>query len=202
MDNGNVVQGILEELYTMISEAKWFPVGPNKCIIDRTSALDLLDQARAQFPVELAEAQRLVASRRDFIAKAQREAERLVKTSEERSRQLVDEQEVLLLAKAQSRDLMATAQSSASELRRTVTEYVDNTLRQTETSLSTALEEMRRSRAAFESVLAGQRADGSKPQKQLTPDVPDDDDAEDDADEDEYEEYEAPRRAYRDADTG
>ena len=155
MNGGERVSDLLEQLRVMIQNAKWIPIGADKCVIDRGAALDLLDEAQSMFPQELSEAQRLVAARSEFIANAKREAETVRRAAEERSRQLVDEQEVLRLAKAQSQELIATADANAETLRRTVNEYVDTTLRRTEESLAAALDEMHNSRARFHGALNG-----------------------------------------------
>ena len=139
----------------MIQSAKWIPIGADKCVIDRGAALDMIDEALSMFPQELGEAQRLVAARSEFIANAKREAETVRRAAEERSRQLVDEQEVLRLAKAQSQEMIASAETNAESLRRAVNDYVDTTLRRTEESLSAALDEMHNSRARFHGALNG-----------------------------------------------
>ncbi len=53
---GSRVQELLEMLYQMINEAWGIPLGAEKCVIERDKALDLIDEIKAQFPNELAEA--------------------------------------------------------------------------------------------------------------------------------------------------
>ena len=53
---GNSVQELLEMLYTMVSEAWGLPLGAEKCVIERDKVLDIIDEIKAQFPQELAEA--------------------------------------------------------------------------------------------------------------------------------------------------
>ncbi len=154
---GNRVQELLEMLYSMITEAWGIPLGADKCVIERSKALDLLDEIKAQFPTELAEAKRLVDARTEFIASAKREADAIKKAAEERSRQLVDEQEVLKIAKTRSTELVSRAESTSGELRRVANEYVDDTMRRTEDALAAALDEIRQSRAKFRT-LAGAQA--------------------------------------------
>ena len=47
------VQKLLDMLYEMIDEAKNAPLSNDKCVLNRDEALDLLDEIRAQMPVEL-----------------------------------------------------------------------------------------------------------------------------------------------------
>ena len=55
------VDELLDMLYQMIDEAKNVPLSSDKCMLDRDRALDLLDEIRAQFPMELTEAKKLMA---------------------------------------------------------------------------------------------------------------------------------------------
>lgn len=149
---GNNVQELLDMLYTMVSEAWGLPLGAEKCVIERDKVLNLLDEIKAQFPAELAEAKRLVDARTEFIANAKREAESIRKVAEERAKKLVDEQEVYRIASERSRELMTTTETRASELRRVANEYIDDAMRRTEEALNEALNEVRQSRARFRSV--------------------------------------------------
>ena len=152
---GSRVQELLEMLHSMITEAWGIPLGAEKCVIERDKALDLLDEIRAQFPTELAEAKRLVDARAEFINNAKREADAIRKSVEEQAKQLIDEQEILKTAKAKSSSMLSTAESSASELKRAANAYVDDTMKRTEEALSAALEEMRETRARFRSAAGG-----------------------------------------------
>ena len=140
---------LLEMLHSMIAEAWGLPLGAEKCVIERDKALDLLDEIKALFPTEIAEANRLIEAKTDFINNAKREAENIRHMAEERARQLVDEQEVIRVSRERSREMLSSAEASSSELRRVANEYVDDTMRRTEEALSTALNEIRVSRSKF-----------------------------------------------------
>ena len=68
-------------------------------MIERDKALDLLDEIRGQFPMELSEAKKLLASRNEYLASAKREGELIRKQAEEQARQMVAEDELLAQAK-------------------------------------------------------------------------------------------------------
>ena len=55
------VDELLDMLFQMIDEAKNVPLSGDKCMVERDKALDLLDEIRAQFPMELAEAKKLLS---------------------------------------------------------------------------------------------------------------------------------------------
>jgi cell division septum initiation protein DivIVA len=135
----------------MINDAWGIPLGADKCVIERDKALDLIDEIKAQFPQELAEAKRLVDARAEFISGAKREADNIKKTAEDRARQLVDNQEVIKTAKTKSGEIIQSAEQSANDLKRAANEYVDDAMKRTEEALAAALEEMRQTRARFRS---------------------------------------------------
>ncbi|MCL2408101.1 MAG: hypothetical protein FWC96_00590 [Oscillospiraceae bacterium] len=143
------VQELLEMLHAMISEAWGLPLGAEKCVIERDKALDILDEIKAQFPSEVAEAKRLIDARAEFINNAKREAESIRRAAEERARQLIDEQDVLRIANEQSREIVSDAERNSNELRRVANEYVDDAMKRSEDALASALDEIRQSRIKF-----------------------------------------------------
>ena len=149
MNENEGILELIEMLYNMISEAWGVPLGNDKCLVDRDKALDLIEEIKARLPAEMAEAKRLVSARDECIGNAKREAESVRKMAEERSRQLVEEQEVVRLAKAKADSILADTEAKARELRRVANEYVDESLKGAEASVAAALEEVRSSRARF-----------------------------------------------------
>lgn len=151
MDNEmeNEVTELLEVLYNSIVEAWSVPLGKDKCMVHRENTLSLLDEIKAQLPIELAEAKRLVSARDEFVLNAKREADTIRKAAEEQARRLVDEQEVTRIAKAHANDIVSAAETKARELTRVANEYVDDALRRTEEAVNAALNEIRGSRSRF-----------------------------------------------------
>ncbi len=146
---------LLDMLYDMIDEAKNVPLSGDKCIIVRDKALDLLDDIRAQYPVELAEAQKLLTARADYIASAKREADLIRKQAEERARQIVAEDGLVAQARQKSNEMLQTAEERGRELRRAANEYCEDALRRTEEAICEAYDEVKRSRAKFRATAAG-----------------------------------------------
>ena len=93
------VEELVDMLFAMIDEAKSVPLSSEKCIIERDRALDLLDDIKAQFPMEFGEAKKLLAARADYIASAKREADLIRKQAEDRAKQLLDEDELMAQAR-------------------------------------------------------------------------------------------------------
>ena len=143
------VEELLEMLYEMIDEAKSVPLSSEKCIIERDKALDLLDDIKAQFPLELGEAKKVLSAKAEHIASAKREAEAIRKQAEEQARQMVAEQEILSQAKQRGSELLKTAEERSRELRRAANDYCEDALRRTEEAVAEAYDEIKRSRARF-----------------------------------------------------
>ena len=150
MDNNDIIE-LLDILYGMVTEAWGVPLGNDKCIIERDKAIEIINDIKANLPTALAEAKRLVAARDEFIGNAKREAEALRKSAEEKSRLMVEEQEVVRIAKARSNEMISSAEAKSRELRRVASEYVDDMMRQTEESISSALRSIQSAHNAFRS---------------------------------------------------
>ena len=77
------VDELLDMLFEMIDEAKNVPLASDKCMVERDKALDLIDEIRGQFPMELAEAKKLRSARDEYIASAKREGELILKQADD-----------------------------------------------------------------------------------------------------------------------
>ena len=69
MSNTNDVNRLIDMLYERIEDAKAPALKPNMSIVERDEMLDLLDELRAQLPVELKRAQDLLAARYEKFRK-------------------------------------------------------------------------------------------------------------------------------------
>ena len=156
MENGDVIE-LLDTLYSMISEAWGVPLGNDKCIIEREKALDIITEIKATMPSSLAEAKRLVSARDEFIGNAKKEAEALRKSSEEKARSMLEEQEIIRQARARSAEMISSAEAKSTELRRIAGDYVDDIMRQAEESLRNCLETIQSAHTSVKTANSGGR---------------------------------------------
>lgn len=143
------VEELLDMLYDMIDEAKGVPLSSEKCIIERDKALDLLDDIKAQFPMELGEAKKLIAARAEYISSAKQEGENIRKQAEDRARQMIAQDEILLQTKQKANELIRQADDRGRELRKSANDYCEDALRRTEEAIADALGEVKESRGKF-----------------------------------------------------
>ena len=143
------VEELLDMLFDMVDEAKIVPLSSDKCMIERDRALDLIDDIRAQFPVELTEAKKVMATRADMLSSAKREAEAIRRAAEDKARQMVSEDVITLQAKQRANEMMQQAEERSRELKRSANEYCEDALRRTEEAVAEAYDEIKKSRARF-----------------------------------------------------
>ncbi len=143
------VEELLGMLYDMIEEGKPVPMHAEQCKIDRDRALDLLDEIRAQFPVELGEARKMVAAREEYIENAKREADSLRTQAQDQVKRLLNQNELMQQAKDAANSMVKRAQDQCRDLRRAANAYCEDLLKQTEESMSKAAEELHQAQAQF-----------------------------------------------------
>ena len=156
------VEELLDMLYALIDEAKSVPLSSEKCIIERDKALDLLDEVRGQFPMELSEAKKLLAARNDYIASAKREADLIRKQAEEQARQLLAQDEILAQAKQKGNEIIRHAEEKSRELKKAANDYCEDALRRTEEAVGEAYDEIKKSRARFRSAASALSSGGGR----------------------------------------
>ena len=154
------VEELLDMLFELVDEAKNVPLSSDKCMVERDRALDLIDDIRAQFPMELAEAKKLLAARVEYIESAKREAELIRQQAEEQAKRMLAENEVLNQARQMSNDMMKQAEERSRELKRSANEYCEDALRRTEEAVAEAYDEIKKSRMRFRAA-AGVTAAGA-----------------------------------------
>lgn len=146
----------IEELVGMLQDAvesAWkLPFGSDKCLVDRSKMLDLIDDIRANLPKDLEQARSIIANKTELVAQAKREAEAIKRSAEERARQLVSEEEVMIIARQKANEMTMLAETKSKDVRRVANEYVDDVLHRLEDVMTEALDETRKSRQQFKAL--------------------------------------------------
>jgi len=156
------VEELLDMLFEMIDEAKNVPLSSDKCMLDRDRALDLIDDIKSQFPMELTEARKMMARRAEMEAEAKRKADSIVRAAEERAKQMLASDTVALQARQRANDMIRQAEERSRELKRSANSYCEDALRRTEEAVAEAHDEIKKSRARFRAAagVAGQAPSG------------------------------------------
>ena len=149
-------EDIIGALYDMVQDARSMPLSADKCILERDKVLDMLDEIIAQLPGELKQARTIVESRNELVSQARREADNILKEAQEKINQLVAKEAIYVEAKKRSEELVSQTQNRINQLRKAANEYMDESLRQTEEVISSALNEVRDTRMKFRAVTEAQ----------------------------------------------
>ena len=140
----------------MVQYARSMPLAADKCILERDRVLDILDEIIAQLPAELKQSRTIVESRNELINQARREAESILRQAQEQAQQMLTKEAIYKEAKQKSDELVGQTQDRINLLRKAGNEYMDEALRQTEETISKALEDVRETRMKFRTVTEAQ----------------------------------------------
>ncbi len=152
----NNIEDIIGSLYDMVQDARAMPLAADKCILERDRVLDMLDEIIAQLPGELKQSRTIVESRNELINQARREAEGIIRQAQEQAKQMVTKEAIYAEAKKRSEELVGQTQNKINQLRKAGNEYMDDALRQTEETITQALNEVRDTRMKFRTVTEAQ----------------------------------------------
>ena len=151
------VERLIDMLYDLINDAKNAPLSSEKCVIDRDTALDLLDELRAGLPAELQRAKDLIQAKDDYVNSAKLKVGRMMQQAEYDAKSKVSDSEVLMAARERGREVIQRAEERSNEMYRVVSEYTEDALSRTEEAIQAALEEVKESRVRFRAASAARR---------------------------------------------
>jgi hypothetical protein len=135
----------LDVMGSMVERATSVPLSAS-CMVNRAEMLSLVERARAELPVELDEAAALLVAHQDVIARAESEAEQVLKRARAQADELVGDAALVATARARSEQILDAARTEAARLLREADEYCDRRLGEFENDLERAMAQVRRGR--------------------------------------------------------
>ena len=150
----NDINRLIDMIYEHIEEDRGSVLQRDKSLVDREALLDLLDDLRAQLPVEIKRAQELLAAREKFVEEAKRDVDRMMRQAELDAKTKVSESEVIYAAKEKARQIVGRAEERSRQLYQVANEYAEDALARTEEAVQAALDEVKQSRVRFRSASA------------------------------------------------
>ena len=163
--SNNSTEDIIGTVYDMVQDARSMPLAADKCILERDRVLDLLDEIIAQLPAEIKQSRTIVESRNELISQARREAEAMLRQAQDQANELVAKEESYTEARKRSEELGAQTQDRINQIKKAGNEYMEESLRRTEETISQALHEVQDTRMKFLAVTESQE------QRRTAPDV-------------------------------
>ena len=150
----NDINRLIDMLFERIEDAKSPALKPNMSLVDRDEILDLLEELRAQLPVEIKRAQELLAAREKFVEDAKRDVERMMRQAELEAKTKISESEVMYAAREKARQIVTRAEERSRQLYQVANSYAEDALARTEEAVQAALDEVKQSRVRFRSASA------------------------------------------------
>ena len=150
------MEELVGALYDVIQDARAMPLAADKCILERDRILDMLDEILAQMPGEIKQARTIVESRNELIGQARREAETIMRQAQDQARAMVTKEAIYLEAKRRSEEIAEQTQRKLMQLQKACNDYMDDALRRTEETMTSALNDVRDVRTKFRSITEAQ----------------------------------------------
>lgn len=134
---------LLERLEAHIESGRALPL-TGSVVIDKEAALAYIDEMRAVFPREIAEANRTNAERDRIIERATEESERILARAQEQAAFLIEERGLTQMAEEEGARIVQRAQEDAAQTQRGADEYAANVLVGLEGDLVRTLQSVRK----------------------------------------------------------
>ena len=145
MDETGVL-ALVEELSILLEESKPVFGKQNFRQVDIATAFDILEEIRATFPGEFAQARQIVRERQSLLDDADSESSRLIEDARSQAMTIASEQEIVRIAQQQADTITADARELERNTRAGAEEFADQIFGQTEAQLETMLTNVRRCR--------------------------------------------------------
>ena len=152
MTNQGNIDSIILMMEEMLDRAWSNPLWGGKAANDADRFHELLDDHKMHIPVEVAKAKEIVNDRKIILDEAKKEAEMMLRVAEERSKKMIEHDEIVRQAQAKANELLSTSQLQARELKKAPGDYVDSVLRTTEGQDPKTLNELPAKRQAIKNM--------------------------------------------------
>ena len=118
---------LIDSLEDLVDNASSLPL-TGKCLVDRDKFFELVQEIRLQMPDDLKQAKWVKDERQRILIEAQKEADGIIKSAEEKIVSLINEHEITKQAQEAAEVIIANAQKNAKDIRIGTREYADGVL--------------------------------------------------------------------------
>ena len=151
MGNSEVEQ-LLNEMYTLLQEARSVPLSQEKCIIERERALDLMEEIMSKWPTEVRDAQAIIASRTDLIAQARREGEGIIRNAKDQAEKLVTQEAIYAQAKQKCEEMVMQTKGEMDRIQAAAFAFMADSLQETERTVAASMATISSTREKFQAL--------------------------------------------------
>ncbi len=148
------IEESLDMLDELLDNAKQVPFANKKVLVDPDRIRSIMEDMRVNLPNEIKRAKALNDESEKIIADANKKADRLLKTAEERAKILIANEAVVKKARDNAAEIIAKANAMDTQIRQAMTAKLDRLFAQSEKSFADGLAQIRQARAAVKSASA------------------------------------------------
>lgn len=143
------MEKLIEELEDILESSWNLPLSGGRIIVNADEVRRVLEDLRLKFPKEVIQAKNIVADRTEIIKDAKREAETMVKISEEKIRAMISDSEIVRQAQEMANEILSEARIKSKEMKMAASEYVDDLMKRTDELMAASLSEIRKARQSL-----------------------------------------------------
>ena len=114
--NPSRIEKAIDEIYDYVESCKPTKLYPNKVMVEKGELFDLLDELRMCTPEEIKRYQKIITNRDGILSAAQQQAESMLSQAEQRTAQLLDQNEIVQTAYERAEAIMQQATDEAQRL--------------------------------------------------------------------------------------
>ena len=151
------VDKYLDQIDELLDNSWNLPLGEGKAMVDMKKLRNLIDDLRLNLPQEVKDAKAIVADRELIISDAKAEANSIIQKAEQKSRQMISQNEILKEAQNQSNEVLLDTKTRVKELERKSVDFSENTLKKAEDALALALNQVKSTRMAIHKQINGNK---------------------------------------------
>ena len=137
---------LLTELEEVVDKGFEFPF-IKKTFINKEEVLEMLNDISLQLPEELRMSKSIVEDRQKILSDAQKQADMIIKSAEQKIVALIDEHEITKKANEEANEIIMKAQKNAREIRLGALHFADSTLEKLENKSKEIANDIKQCRA-------------------------------------------------------
>ena len=136
---------VIDTLEDTVEKGMSIPLA-GKCLLDKDELLDLIQEMRLRLPDDLKQAKWVKDERQRILVEAQKEANDIIKSTEDKIISMINENEITKRAKEQAEEITKLAKDKEKEIKQGTIVYADNILSDMEKIMEKTLDTLRKSR--------------------------------------------------------
>lgn len=133
------INSLIDELEDMIYNSKQALSmgGPARKVVDQEAMFSILDELKANFPREFADAERVLKEEEEILDRAQQQADAIISDAKQQAMILAGDQEVVRLAQQQADAVRDAAEQYERDTRYNAEQYAETVLAHLEDHMKT-----------------------------------------------------------------